>query len=45
MPLYYPFFDNTYLVFVLIPVLVSIWASARLIRRLKNIPITATRGI
>lgn len=29
MPLYYPFFDNTYLVFVLIPVLVSIWASAR----------------
>lgn len=29
MPLYYPFFDNTYLVFVLIPVLISIWASAR----------------
>lgn len=29
MPLYYPFFDNTYLVFVLIPVLVSVWASAR----------------
>lgn len=29
MPLYYPFFDNTYLVFVLIPVLISVWASAR----------------
>lgn len=29
MPLYYPFFDNTYLVFVLVPVLISIWASAR----------------
>lgn len=29
MPLYYPFFDNTYLVFVLIPLLISIWASMR----------------
>ena len=29
MPLYYPFFDNTYLIFVLIPVLISVWASAR----------------
>lgn len=29
MPLYYPIFDNTYLVFVLIPLLISIWASMR----------------
>ena len=29
MPLYYPFFDNTYLAFVLIPLLISIWASMR----------------
>lgn len=29
MPFYYPIFDNTYLIFVLIPVLISVWASAR----------------
>lgn len=29
MPVYYSFFDSTYLIYVLIPLLVSAWASAR----------------